>query len=127
MADEALGGSKRAALVVGRVARRNGEVLLVHEHTLRGAGPDQWVLPGGRVERGELFDAAVKREVEEETGYSVRSVGSLAFGTQQYVPGYDDPLLWLAFNVDLGNDEPSEPSDPDGLIIEARFVPIAEA
>lgn len=75
------------------------------------------MLPGGRVERGELFDVAVKREVREETGYSVRSVGSLAFGTQQYVPGYEDPLLWLAFNVDLSEDDPSEPNDPDGQII----------
>lgn len=127
MAAQASDGWTRAALVVGGVARRNGEVLLVHEHTLGGAGPDQWVLPGGRVERGELFDAAVRREVQEESGYTVRSVGALAFGTQQYVPGYDEPLLWLAFNVELSTDEPSAPDDPDGLIMEARFVPNAEA
>lgn len=127
MADEVADGWARAALVVGAVARRNGEILLVHEHTLGGAGPDQWVLPGGRVEPGELLDAAVKREVREETGYRVDSVGSLAFGIQQYVPAYADPLLWLVFNVELSGAEPSGPSDPDGLIMEARFVPIAEA
>lgn len=127
MADGTSDGWTRAALVVGAVARRDGEVLLVHEHTLGGTGQDQWVLPGGRVEPGELFDAAVKREVREETGYTVTSVGSLAFGIQQYVPAYANPLLWLVFNVELSDDEPSEPSDPDELIIEARFVPIAEA
>jgi len=41
MADDAPGGWTRAALVVGGVARRNGAVLLVHEHTLGGAGPNR--------------------------------------------------------------------------------------
>lgn len=123
------GGWTRAALVVGGVARRDGSILLVHEHTLGGEGPDQWVLPGGRVEPGELLDAAVKREVEEETGLTVGSVGSLAFGSQHYARGRDQPLLFLAFDVELdgADGDRFEPNDPDGLIIEARFVPVAEA
>jgi len=116
-------------MVVGAVARRGDTVLLVHEQTLGGEGPDQWVLPGGRLEAGELLDAAVKREVEEETGLTVASVGSLAFGTQHYAPGRDQPLLFLAFHVELEPVQAVEflPDDPDGLIIEARFVPTAEA
>ena len=55
-------------MVVGGVARRDDAILLVHEHTLGGEGPDQWVLPGGRLEPGELLDAAVKREVEKRPG-----------------------------------------------------------
>jgi 8-oxo-dGTP diphosphatase len=122
-------GWTRAAMVVGGVARRGDAILLVHEHTLHGEGPDQWVIPGGRLEPGELLDAAVKREVEEETGLAVKSVGSLAFGTQHYAPGRDQPLLFLAFNVDLGNvsGDRFTPHDPDDLIIEARFVPVTEA
>lgn len=126
MSNGASDGWTRAAMVVGGVARRGDAILLVHEHTLGGEGPAQWVLPGGRLERGELLDAAVKREVEEETGLAVKSVGSLAFGTQHYAPGRDQPLLFLAFNVDLGDvrGDRLTPDDPDGLIIEARFVPL---
>lgn len=129
MSDGASDGWTWAAMVVGGVARRDDAILLVHEHTLGGEGPDQWVLPGGRLEPGELLDAAVKREVEEETGLAVKSVGSLAFGTQHYAPGRDQPLLFLAFNVDLGvvSGDRFTPDDPDDLIIEARFVPTAEA
>ncbi len=87
------------------------------------------VLPGGRVEPGELLDAAVKREVEEETGLTVSSIGPLAFGTQHYAPGRDHPLLFLAFHVEVdpAPGDRFEPRDPDGLIIEARFVPVGEA
>lgn len=103
MSGGAAGGWTRAAMVVGGVARREDSVLLVHELTLGGEGPDQWVLPGGRLEAGELLDVAVKREVEEETGLKVASVGSLAFGSQHYAPGRDQPLLFLAFNVELAS------------------------
>lgn len=129
MNEEASDGWTRAALVVGGVARRGDSVLLVHERTLGGAGPDQWVLPGGRVEPGELLDAAVKREVQEETGIAVTSVGSLAFGTQHYAPGRMHPLLFLAFYVELESEtiDRFTPADPDGLIIEARFVPVQDA
>lgn len=104
-------------------------MLLVHEHTLGAEGPDQWVLPGGRVEPGELLDAAVKREVEEETGLTVSSIGSLAFGSQHYAPGREHPLLFLGFHVEVdpAQGDRFEPRDPDGLIIEARFVPVGEA
>jgi 8-oxo-dGTP diphosphatase len=120
-------GWTRAALVVGGVARHDDQVLLVHERTLGGAGPDQWVLPGGRVEPGELLDEAVRREVAEETGTQV-AVGGLAFGTQHYRPGENQPLLYLAFEVELADpDAALHPDDPDGLIIEAAFVRVSEA
>jgi ADP-ribose pyrophosphatase YjhB (NUDIX family) len=58
---------------VGAVIRDDtGRLLLV----LRGKEPSQglWSLPGGRVEPGESPQAAVAREVREETGLDV-SVG----------------------------------------------------
>lgn len=72
---------------------------------------------------------AVKREVEEETGLTVESVGELAFGSQHYAPGRDQPLLFLAFNVSIKPvaGDRFEPHDPDELIIEARFVAVPEA
>ena len=45
-----------------------GEVLLLH-HAFHGRYP--WALPGGWVNRDEMPDAAVKRELTEETGMTM--------------------------------------------------------
>lgn len=59
-------------LGVGAVVVHQGRVLLVQ----RGREPlkGQWSLPGGLLEVGESLEAAVVREVEEETGLKVRLV-----------------------------------------------------
>ena len=61
---------------VGAVVIEGGNVLLVR----RGQPPldNRWSLPGGLVELGETIEQAVVREVEEETGWSVRVVRELA-------------------------------------------------
>jgi len=46
------------------VTDEDGRVLLVRED-------DQWLAPGGKVEPGETLDAALVREVREETGVDV--------------------------------------------------------
>ncbi len=58
---------------VGAVIFRGEEVLLVR----RGQAPARgaWSLPGGLVERGEGLDAALMREIQEETGLTVRILG----------------------------------------------------
>jgi 8-oxo-dGTP diphosphatase len=56
---------------VGAVVRDDaGRLLLIR----RGHEPSRglWSLPGGRVEPGETLEAAVVREVREETGLEVR-------------------------------------------------------
>jgi ADP-ribose pyrophosphatase YjhB (NUDIX family) len=56
---------------VGAVVRDDaGRLLLIR----RGHEPSRglWSLPGGRVEPGEALEAAVVREVREETGLDVR-------------------------------------------------------
>jgi 8-oxo-dGTP diphosphatase len=54
------------------VVLREGRVLLVRrgKEPLRG----RWVIPGGRLELGETLEAAVAREIEEETGIRVAPV-----------------------------------------------------
>lgn len=54
---------------VAGLVERDGDILFVKSQK---AGRN-WELPGGRVEADESPDAAVKREVKEETGYSVET------------------------------------------------------
>jgi len=57
---------------VGAIVFQDEKVLLVR----RGREPlkGEWSLPGGRLELGEHLEAAVVREVREETGLEVRVV-----------------------------------------------------
>ena len=55
----------------GIVTNERGEVLLL-DHVLRPASG--WGIPGGFIEKGEQADAALVREVMEETGLALRNV-----------------------------------------------------
>ncbi|MBI2376246.1 MAG: NUDIX hydrolase [Deltaproteobacteria bacterium] len=56
--------------VVGLVTNAKGEVLVL-EHRYR--VPWRWGLPGGHVVKGEALEAALHREVMEETGLAIRA------------------------------------------------------
>ena len=60
----------RPVVGVGAVVLHEGRVLLVRrgKEPLRG----RWLIPGGTVELGETLAEAVVREVQEETGVTVR-------------------------------------------------------
>jgi 8-oxo-dGTP diphosphatase len=101
-----------------------------------GAAPF-WSLPAGRIEDGELVTEALVREVLEETGLEVLDPGALAFVFQidnRRLEGLHEgrgpaggyfARVWT-FDVaewrgTLG------PDDPDGFVVDARFVPLPEA
>jgi len=63
---------ERPVVGVGGVVIENGRVLLIR----RGGEPlkGQWSIPGGTLETGETLEQGTRREMEEETGLSVRVV-----------------------------------------------------
>jgi 8-oxo-dGTP diphosphatase len=64
----------RARVGVKGMVFRRGRVLLLRRRTDLPLYPGCWDLPGGHVEPGESLEAALVREVREETGYSVRVI-----------------------------------------------------
>ena len=109
--------------VVVALMQRGDEILLVRQQGEDDDAPS-WSVPGGVVEDGELLTDALKREVREETGIVVTAVGSL-----QYVVNFEHEggcSIAIAFNVQRWRGDP-KPNDPDGLVMECRFVPLPEA
>ncbi|WP_328795836.1 NUDIX hydrolase [Halosaccharopolyspora lacisalsi] len=79
---------------VGAVVHdRTGRLLMIRRANDPGRG--EWSLPGGRVERGESDDSALRREVHEETGLRV-TVGPLVGNLRRTGPhgDYDIRDYW---------------------------------
>lgn len=61
--------------VKGVVTDEQGRALLLKRTADTAVDPGLWDLPGGKLDPGELFDDAFRREVREETGLDVEIVG----------------------------------------------------
>ncbi len=65
-----------------------GRVLMQHRDASAKTSPNQWGMPGGRIEEGEEPVEAARREVLEETGLTVTELEHFFTGTR---PSVNDP------------------------------------
>lgn len=98
-------------LVVGGIVHRDGAVLLLKR-------PDDdfmggiWELPSGKAEPGEPLDAALTREVIEETGLT--TTGILAYaGSFDYQSGSGRKSRQFNFAIDVAAAEPVKLTEHD--------------
>lgn len=108
---------KHPSVAVDCVVRRDNEILLVR----RGGHPykGRLALPGGFIEEGESAEQAVKRELKEETGLSVKNLRQFGFAS---TPNRD-PRDWnisLVFTAEWSEGKPKGGDDA----LEADFYPV---
>jgi 8-oxo-dGTP diphosphatase len=108
---------------VGAVVFKGDEVLLVR----RGQEParDSWSLPGGLVELGETLEAAISRELAEETGLTVTLRG-IAAVAERIFPDPDGRIAYHYVLVDFLCDYLEGKLTAGSDITAARFVPLSD-
>jgi len=70
----------------------HGRVLMQHRSADAAVSPNQWSMPGGRIEEGEQPVEAARREVLEETGLAIGDLVPVWSGTR---PSVTDPVRGL--------------------------------
>jgi len=108
---------------VGAVVFRDNAVLLVR----RGQEParDSWSLPGGLVELGETLEAAIIRELAEETGITVNLLG-IAAVLERIFPDSHGRIAYHYVLVDYLCEYVAGELAAASDITAARFVPLAD-
>lgn len=76
---------------------RSGAILLQHRDGNAPVSPNQWTVPGGRVEPGETPEAAARREVHEETGLVVDAIQHYWSGPRPHEEGFPHTVTVHAF------------------------------
>jgi 8-oxo-dGTP diphosphatase len=104
----------RFSMGVGALLVCEGRVLFVQRGEDPGKG--RWTLPGGYVEEDETPDAAVVREVFEETGLRVRAIELLAI---RNTLRDNDQNAYYVFRVEL--DGPAEITVDETETVRAGF------
>ncbi len=101
----------------GVVLDPEGRVVLVHRPRY-----DDWTLPKGKLDRGESFEDAALREVEEETGLRCRLVRELP--SSEYLDPKGRSKLVRYWLMEVEHDPGFVPNNE---VDELRWVPVEEA
>jgi 8-oxo-dGTP diphosphatase len=84
-----------------------GEVLLLKRSRSSKTNPRTWELPGGKIDPGEQFDTALRREIHEETGLVVH-LDHAAGTAEQEVPAWHVVHLVMTGSIESGTFRISE-------------------
>jgi mutator protein MutT len=108
---------------VGAVVLHDGHVLLVR----RGGQPSsgKWSLPGGLVELGETIEQAVRREIAEECGLTVR-LGGIAGVVDRIVRADDGRVRYHYVLIDYLAHSDSDRVTAGTDAAEARWVSLEQ-
>jgi len=105
-------------LAVGGVVWRGGDVLLIRR--AKEPWKVQWSIPGGKVDFGEKLEAALMREILEETGIRARLRGFV--GAFESITAHGHYVM-----IDYACEwEAGEPAAADDAL-DAAFFPFAQA
>jgi 8-oxo-dGTP pyrophosphatase MutT (NUDIX family) len=107
--------------IAAGLLRRGSDVLMVQQEAPTGPA---WTVPAGRVEPGEAPEAALVREVREETSVTVLDPGAVAFIVEVDDRREDWAATIWTWAVAAWEGEVA-PDDPE--ILDARWMPLAEA
>lgn len=114
----------REWLVAGAIIETDDGILLVRNQRRHGA--TDWTPPGGVIEIDESEDVldGLAREVVEETGLVVESWGPKLYEVEAEAPGLGWVMRAQIWRVDLTSGELAVGNDPDGIVVEAAYVPL---
>lgn len=113
---------------VRAIVFRGDEVLVVKQ-----ANGHVYILPGGRVETGEDTEQTLRREILEETGWTLHGLRLLGCMHLHHLgpepDGYAYPypdFIWPVYVAQAGAHNPKA-IRPDDWVAESFFLPISEA